>query len=487
VQAHATLDAARAGLVEAWQAVRQASPTASQIMLAHRRVDVRALNEQARAVRQEAGELGVDHVLPTGRGERAFAEGDRVYFLKNERSLGVKNGTLGTVERIKGEGIGASLVVRLDGARGAGTGRSVAFDVKDYAEIDHGYAATVHKSQGVTVDRTHVLATPGMDRHAAYVGLSRHRDGVSLHWSRDAMGSRDGLDARLGRERLKDTSLDYAVAGRTEGDLGIRPDSVGAYAARRGLVPESEIIFRERRAEVSHQAEVPAPRRSKFTGLKLNAAPMTPVRERLAEQASRRAPPESALSRAVGQFAEAVEDARRLLRAELPVLPHQQAAMDAGIAAIVAAGRGVDRADVLDTFNGRPALVVPAVEGRPGRDAAIVAIEAARDQRLALEAQAREAVRQWAVLERQYDRAGKAYEWDAQRKVGSQLVAFAKELKRDAQLESLMRERGRAFGIADGSRLDRVVRVQDLDRALRREIDIDHGLRRGGPSLGMGM
>jgi hypothetical protein len=127
------------------------------------------------------------------------------------------------------------------------------------------------------------------------------------------------------------------------------------------------------------------------------------------------------------------------------------------------------------------------VEGRPGRDAAIVAIEAARDQRLALEAQAREAVRQWAVLERQYDRAGKAYEWDAQRKVGSQLVAFAKELKRDAQLESLMRERGRAFGIADGSRLDRVVRVQDLDRALRREIDIDHGLRRGGPSLGMGM
>jgi hypothetical protein len=54
----------------------------------------------------------------------------------------------------------------------------------------------------------------------------------------------------------------------------------------------------------------------------------------------------------------------------------------------------------------------------------------------------------------------------------------------DPQLQSPMRERGREFGIAEGSRLDRV--VQDLDRALRREIDIDHGLRRDrGLSLGV--
>jgi Ti-type conjugative transfer relaxase TraA len=479
VREHARLEEARAELVAGWNAARQQSPEASQIMLAHRRVDVRALNDQARALRQEAGELGMDHVLPTGRGERAFAEGDRLYFLKNERSLGVKNGTLGTVERIRGEGLGASLVVRLDGANGVGTGRAVSFDLKDYAEIDHGYAATVHKSQGVTVDRAHVLATKGMDRHGAYVGLSRHRDGVSLHWSRDEMVSREGLDARLGRERLKDTSLDYAQGG----DALVR-----SYAERRGLVPESEIILRERQAEVDYQAKALALRRSRFAGLKLNAAPMAPVRERAAEQVPGRVPGlESGLSRAVGQFAEAVEDARRLVRENLPVLPHQHAAMDAGIAAILAAGPGLIRSDVVDTLNKRSELITPAAEGRLGRDAAIAAIEAMRDQRLALEAQAREAVRQWAVLEKQYERAGTAYEWDAQRKIGSQLVAFAKELKRDAQLESLMRERGRAFGIAEGSRLDRVVQAQDLDRALRREIDIDHGLRRGGPSLGMGM
>ena len=103
-------------------------------------------------------------------------------------------------------GQGERLTVRLD------DGRSVGFDVKDYGHIDHGYAATVHKSQGVTVDRTHVLATSHMDRHAAYVGLSRHRERVDLHWSADEVGSRERLARVLGRERLKDTSLDYGLA-----------------------------------------------------------------------------------------------------------------------------------------------------------------------------------------------------------------------------------------------------------------------------------
>ena len=268
VRGHDTLEAARAGVVAAWDAVRRQSPQASQIMLAHRRVDVRALNERARDVRRQAGELGEDHALSTGRGERCFAEGDRLYFLKNERGLGVKNGTLGTVERISGQGGGASLAVRLDGPGGAGSGRTVRFELKDYAEIDHGYAGTVHKSQGITVDRAHVLATQGMDRHAAYVGLSRHRDGVSLHWSRDEMGSRAGLDARLGREGLKDTSLDYdgraKARGKEPGPQGTT-ELTWPYAERRGfdpLHPVSEIVVRpepapERLAERAPTAETP--------------------------------------------------------------------------------------------------------------------------------------------------------------------------------------------------------------------------------------
>ena len=89
-------------------------------------------------------------------------------FLQNERGLGVKNGTLGTIEQVSAQ----SMTVQTD------DGRSVRFDLKDYNRIDHGYAATIHKAQGMTVDRTHVLATPGMDAHSSYVALSRHRDGM---------------------------------------------------------------------------------------------------------------------------------------------------------------------------------------------------------------------------------------------------------------------------------------------------------------------
>ncbi len=83
-------------------------------------------------------------------------------------------------------------MVWLDGAEG----RAVGFDLKDYAEIDHGYAATVHKAQGVTVDRAHVLAGPTIDRHAAYVALTRHRSSVALHWSREDLVDRPGWCGR---------------------------------------------------------------------------------------------------------------------------------------------------------------------------------------------------------------------------------------------------------------------------------------------------
>src|SRR3546814_4271803 len=115
-------------------------------------------------------------------------------FLLNERSWGVKNGSWGTVESVTA----TRMAVTLD------DGRAIAFDTKDYAAVDHGYAATIHKAQGMTADRAHVLATPGLDRHASYVALSRHRDGVQLHYGRDDFADKGRLVRTLSRERVKD-------------------------------------------------------------------------------------------------------------------------------------------------------------------------------------------------------------------------------------------------------------------------------------------
>ncbi|MDN3562829.1 Ti-type conjugative transfer relaxase TraA, partial [Paeniroseomonas aquatica] len=253
VQGHATQEEARAALVARWAAGYQQSPKSSLIMLAPTRTDVAALNQLARESLHAGGELGAEQQVATENGPRAMAAGDRIMFLRNERALGagpdgrggaaVKNGTLGTVLAV--EAGGERLTVALDGAGGAaGQGATVTFSSGDYGYLDHGYAATVHKAQGVTVDRAHVLAGPGMDQHMAYVALTRHREGVALHWSAEAMGDRAGLVRALSRARAKDTSLDYSG-----------PEGVTAFAERRGLhplAPASEIA-------VPRPEERPAP------------------------------------------------------------------------------------------------------------------------------------------------------------------------------------------------------------------------------------
>jgi hypothetical protein len=81
-----------------------------------------------------------------------------------------------------------------------------------------------------------------MDRHAAYVALTLHREAVRLHWARDELGSRAGLTRTLFRQRAKDVTLDYV------GPEGARRTQE-AFGARRGLpplVPESSIVERAR-------------------------------------------------------------------------------------------------------------------------------------------------------------------------------------------------------------------------------------------------
>src|SRR3546814_15285037 len=100
-----------------------------------------------------AGELGDDVRIKTGRGDRNFAAGDRIMFLRNERGLEVKNGTLGTIERVSE----SSMAVRTD------DGRSVAFDTKAYRDLDYGYAAPIHKAPG------EIGRTSGREKVCQYV------------------------------------------------------------------------------------------------------------------------------------------------------------------------------------------------------------------------------------------------------------------------------------------------------------------------------
>lgn len=181
VQIHGSREAARDALAASYVADQGKG---SQIILAHSNADVQALNQAVRDARKERGELAGIARFMTERGGREFAQGDRLVFLRNDRELDVKNGTLGTVERAED----GRLAVRLD------SGEMREFSAEQYAAVDHGYAVTIHKAQGVTVDRAYLLATPGMDRSLAYVGMTRHREAATLF-----AGADDFTDRRAGR------------------------------------------------------------------------------------------------------------------------------------------------------------------------------------------------------------------------------------------------------------------------------------------------
>ncbi len=213
-----------AELIRDYLVDRAQNPEGSRIALAHRRVDVRAINDgirerlQAEGLLAKAGgqqDVGTSNggertdreiVYQTVNGKRAFAPGDRIVLLENSRNLGVKNGMLGTVEAVEPN----ALHLRLDGSSGGqNDARHLALPVKDYQSFDHGYATTIHKAQGATVDRAFVMASSTMDRHLTYVAMTRHRDAVTLYAGRDDLHDMKEMVASMGRSGVKETTLDY--------------------------------------------------------------------------------------------------------------------------------------------------------------------------------------------------------------------------------------------------------------------------------------
>ncbi len=202
-----TQEEAKEVLIEKWNSTRLAEPEKTQIMLAYTQRDAEELNRMGRGCRQENNELGEEHELQTAKGNKNFAVGDKVYFLRNDKNLGVKNGTLGVIENIdKKNGMGQVTVkVEQEGDES----KAVTFELDRYNYITHGYAATIHKAQGVTVDYSHILASKHLDSHAIYVAMSRHKEWAYLYWSKEGFEHKKELEQVLGRDRSKDVTLDY--------------------------------------------------------------------------------------------------------------------------------------------------------------------------------------------------------------------------------------------------------------------------------------
>jgi ATP-dependent exoDNAse (exonuclease V) alpha subunit len=193
-------------MVNDWFQQRDTQKPGESLMLAGTRAEVGQLNRLARTQLAEQGHLHSEVTVETDHGERSFAIGDRMIFSRNNRMLGVKNGQLGTLAgwRLDPRDGNLEITVHLD------TGAAVIFNPGEYGHIDHGYAMSVHKSQGVTADNVSVLISESMtDQEWSYVAVSRHRRRLRVFVPE---GLDEGLSQNMGRSRQKGLASDYCVA-----------------------------------------------------------------------------------------------------------------------------------------------------------------------------------------------------------------------------------------------------------------------------------
>ena len=165
------------------------------MMRAYRRADVADFNARARDLMAAAGRLTGPEVV-TERGLR-FAVGDAITLGKNAYKLDLLNGDVGQVVGV--DAGDRALLVRLD----RGQGR-VPADYLDAGHAAHGYARTIHASQGETGHTSHVYADDTLLRELGYTALSRarHRNTLYVTIPADQAASRDPYAAlRRGLER----------------------------------------------------------------------------------------------------------------------------------------------------------------------------------------------------------------------------------------------------------------------------------------------
>ena len=173
-------------LVEQWARDVEADPGKTRFVFAYTNADVKELNTALREMRKEQGALGADHMLTTADGPAAFAEGDQIQFTgtarrREERRAGIVNGEVGTVRAIEG----ARVTVALDSKPGARE-RLVSFvagtdqEAGEFGQFRHGYAGTIYKGQGRTLDQTYLHHSKHWRSASSYVALTRHRDNVTL-------------------------------------------------------------------------------------------------------------------------------------------------------------------------------------------------------------------------------------------------------------------------------------------------------------------
>ena len=222
-------------LVDDWDRYQRANPDKSTVVLARTRAEVQALSHLMRerrfAALLDAEQPDADRVtVMVSRGtedDRAaspleIARGDCLRIGATHWEKQLFNGTVITVDdfKVQRAEAGAEPSVLIFGH--TEDGRKVSFrhdEIRDWygnIRLDHGYALTITSAQGLTVDRTFLLADARPARETIYPAATRHREGLDIYVNRAPLAL-DIADRRADNDReaaVTDTEIRAWLAER---------------------------------------------------------------------------------------------------------------------------------------------------------------------------------------------------------------------------------------------------------------------------------
>ena len=267
------------GLVDDWDRYQRANPGKSSVVLARTRAEARALSHLMRerrfaalpdAERTDTNRADTDRVTVmvsrSTEDERAtspleIARGDRLRIGATHWEKQLFNGTVVTVEDFKVERSEAGTAPSVLISARTEDGREVRFhhdEIRDWygnIRLDHGYAMTITSAQGLTVDRTFLLADARPSRETIYPAATRHRERLDIYVNRaplaldiaDRRADNDRevavtdteirayLAERWSRSQPKEAALDYMADGVWEDHReGVREDQKSIPLAKPG-------------------------------------------------------------------------------------------------------------------------------------------------------------------------------------------------------------------------------------------------------------
>ena len=220
-----TQEEAGGALVARWARDSAEGPSATRFVLAYTNADVDRLNVSLRQVRKDRGELGEEHRFETRHRAMDFAVGDRVQLTATLKRAGLYNGQAGLITAIdSARGI---IHARLDGPV-PGKGREIAWSVAEFQGFRHGYAGTIYKGQGRTLDHTYLYHSHHWRQTSSYVALTRQRESAHIFVATETARDVSQLARQMGRAEMRSASVAWATRDELPPALRVQAETAAA-------------------------------------------------------------------------------------------------------------------------------------------------------------------------------------------------------------------------------------------------------------------